>query len=100
MDITDGRAFDWNRFMANTMEHHEIAAMDLEKVFALREEHAGPTKLAFCTKGTGWSVMAPTQKEYRNTRQPALRHVAADWRTEPLFNSYKFLQGTSWMRIG
>ena len=54
VDITDGHAFDWKRFVANTMEHLEIAAMELEKVFALRTADSGSPKLALCTTGTRW----------------------------------------------
>jgi hypothetical protein len=63
VDITDAQAFDWKRFLANTMEHREIAALDLEKVFALREADSGPPQLAFCTTtGTRWKMLDPTEK--------------------------------------
>ena len=65
VDITDGHAFDWKRFVANTMEHLEIAAMELEKVFALRTAYSGSPKLALCTTGTRWKMLDPTQK-YKN----------------------------------
>ena len=76
VDITDGHAFDWKRFLANTMEHLEIAAMELKKVFALRTADSGSPKLALCTTGTRWKMMDPTQTKYKNTRLPGLaRHV-------------------------
>ena len=70
VDITDGYAFDWKRFLANTMEHLEISAMDLEKVFALRTADSGSPKLALCTTGTTWEMLDPTQK---NTKIHASR---------------------------
>ena len=85
VDITDGHAFDWKRFVANTMEHLEIAAMDLEKVFAVRTIRSGSPKLAFCTTATTWKMLDPTQKHYKNTRLPSLPAHVSDWRTEPLF---------------
>ena len=85
VDITDGVAFDWKRFFANTMENLEIAAMDLEKVFALRTADSEDPKLAVCTTGTTWKMMEPTQANYKNTRNPGLRAMSSDWRTEPLF---------------
>ncbi len=98
VDITDGHAFDWKRFIANTMEHFEIAAMELEKVFALRTADSGPPQLALCTTGTTWKVMDPTQKNYKNTRLPGLRDMSSNWRTEPLLLQPRTLD-TNWMRM-
>ena len=99
VDITDGHAFDWNRFLANTMEHLEIAAMELEKVFALRTEDSGSPKLAFCTTtGTRWKVMDPTDKVYKNTRNPALQDMSSNWRTMPLFLQAQTVS-ENWMRM-
>ncbi len=98
VDITDGHAFDWKRFIANTMEHFEIAAMELEKVFALRTADSGPPQLALCTTGTRWKVMDPTQKNYKNTRLPGLRDMSSNWRTEPLLLQPRTLD-TNWMRM-
>ena len=98
VDITDGHAFDWKRFVANTMEHLEIAAMELEKVFALRTEDSGPPQLAFCTTGTTWKVMDPSQATYNNTRLPVLRDMATNWRRDPLFLRAQTHE-TNWMRI-
>jgi hypothetical protein len=103
VDITDGHGFDWKRFVANT-EHLEIAAMKLEKVFALRThywddmEDFGSPKLAFCTTGPTWKILDPTQASYKNTRLPGLRCMAADWRLEPLFLQAQ-TQGRNWMRM-
>ena len=86
VDITDAQAFDWKRFLANTVEHREIAALDLEKVFALREADSGLPQLAFCTTtGTRWTILDPTEKAYKNTRKLALLDISSDWRTMPLF---------------
>ena len=98
VDITDGHAFDWKRSIANAMEHLEITAMELEKVFALRTADSGPPQLAFCTTGTGWKVMDPTQKNYKNTRLPCLRDMSSNWRTEPLLLQPKTLD-RNWMRM-
>jgi hypothetical protein len=98
VDITDGHAFDWKRFLTNTMENPEIAAMELEKVFALRTTDSGPPQLAFCTTGTRWKVMDPTQKTYKHTRNPALRNMSSNWRTAPLFLQAQTL-GENWMRM-
>ena len=97
--ITDGHAFDWKRFLANTMEHPEIAALELEKVFAWREADRGSPKLAFCTiTGTRWKMLDPTQKTYKNTRLPALQDMSSNWRTIPLFLQAQTL-GENWMRM-
>ena len=98
VDITDGHAFDWKRFIANTMEHFEIAAMELENVFALRTADSGPPQLALCTTGTTWKVMDPSQKNYKNTRLPGLRDMSSNWRTEPLLLQPRTLD-TNWMRM-
>ena len=98
VDITDGHAFDWKRFLANTMEHLEIAAMELEKVFAVRTADSGSPKLALCTTGTRWKMLDPTQKNYKNTRLPGLRDMSSNWRTEPLFLQPQTL-GRNWMRM-
>ena len=97
VDITDGHAFDWKRFFANTMERFEIEAMELEKVFALRRVDSEPPELALCTTGTSWKVMEPTQKNYKNTRRPALRDMSSNWRTEPLLLQAGTLD-RNWMR--
>ena len=97
VDITDGHAFDWKRFLANTMEHLEIAAMELEKVFALRTADSGSPELALCTTGTRWKMMNPTQKNYKNTRLPGLRDMSSNWRTEQVFLQPQTL-GRNWMR--
>ena len=98
VDITDGHTFDWQRFIANTMEHLEIAAMELEKVFALRTADSGSPKLAFCTTGTRWKMLDPTQKVYKNTRLPGLRDMPSNWRMDPLFLQAQTL-GRNWMRM-
>jgi len=98
VDITDGHAFDWKRFVANTMEHLEIAAMELEKVFALRTADSGSPKLALCTTGTRWKMLDPTQSNYKNTRLPGLRDMSSNWRSEPLFLQPQTLD-RNWMRM-
>jgi hypothetical protein len=98
VDITDGHGFDWKRFVANTMENLEIAAMGLEKVFALRTAVSGSPKLAFCTTGTTWKILDPTQASYKNTRLPGLRGMPSDWRLEPLFLQPQ-TPGRNWMRM-
>ena len=86
VDITDGHGFDWKRFVANTMDHLEIATMGLEKIFALRTAVSGSPKLAFCTTGTTWKILDPTGLgRYKNTRLPVLQGMSSDWRLEPLF---------------
>ena len=99
VDITDGHAFDWKRFLANTMEHLEIAALELEKVFALREADRGSPQLAFCTiTGTRWKMLDPTQKTYKHTRLPALQDMSSNWRTKTFFLQAQTL-GENWMRM-
>ena len=98
VDITDGHAFDWKRFVANTMENLEIAAMQLEKVFALRTETFGSPKLAFCTTCTTWKMLDPTQTHYKNTRLPGLQDMWSNWRENELFLQARTL-GTNWMRM-
>ena len=61
VDITAGHAFEWRRFIQNTMEHRQIFAMSLDKVFALRTEEDGPVMLAFCTTETHWTLFKLTQ---------------------------------------
>ena len=85
VDITDGIAFDWKRFFANTMENLEIAAMDLEKVFVLRTADSGSPQLAVCTTGTSWKILDPNQSNYKKSRLPGLHNMSSDWRMEPLF---------------
>ena len=98
VDITDGHAFAWKRFLANTMEHLQIGAMELEKVFALRTADSGSPKLAFCTNCTIWTMMDPRQKTYKPTRLPGLRDMSSNWRTEPLFLEARTFR-TNWMRM-
>ena len=98
VDITDGHAFDWKRFVQNTMEHHEIAALELEKVFALRETYRGSPNLAFCQNGARWKMLDPTQKTYTNTRRPALQDMSSNWRTKPFFRQAQTL-GENCMRM-
>ena len=97
VDITDGHAFDWRRFIVNTMESLEIQAMELDKVFALRRVASGSPELALCTTGASWKVMEPTQKNYKDTRRPALRVMSSNWRTEPLLLQAGTLD-RNWMR--
>ena len=98
VDITDGHAFDWKRFVANTMENLQIAAMQLEKVFALRTETFGYPKLAFCTTCTTWKMLDPTQTHYKNTRLPGLQDMWSNWRENELFLQARTL-GTNWLRM-
>ena len=98
VDITDGVAFDCKRFFANTMENLEIAAMDLEKVFALRTADSGSPKLALCTTSTTWKMLNPTKAIHKNTRLPGLQDMSSNWRTEPLF-LYPQTLGRNWMRM-
>ena len=54
------------------MEHLEISAMDLEKVFALRTADSGSPKLALCTTGTTWEMLDPTQNIQKSYTPPGL----------------------------
>ena len=72
VDITDGHAFDWRRFLRNDMGHPQIAAMELAKVFALRTADSGSPQLALCTTGTTWKTMDPTQKNIHRYTPPGL----------------------------
>ena len=106
VDITDGNGFDWRRFVQNTMEHLEITAMELEKVFALRRADSGSPQLAFCTTGTTWKIMDPTQKVYKNTRLPGLQDISSNmqgmssnWRTDQRFLQATTTLGRNWMRM-
>ena len=96
--LLNQHGFDWRRFVQNTMEHLEIAAFELEKVFALRTADSGSPKLAFCTTRTGWKILNPTQTSYKNTRLPGLQEMSSDWRTEPLFLQAQTLS-RDWMRM-
>ena len=98
VDITDAQAFDWKRFLTNTMEHREVAAMQLERVFAVRTADSGPVSLAFCTSGPEWTTLDPNQKTYTNTRLPDLHETAGDWRTNPLFLAPRTAD-RNWMRM-
>ena len=98
VDITDGHAFDWRRFLRNDMGHPQIAAMELAKVFALRTADSGSPQLALCTTGTTWKTMDPTQKKYTGTRRPGLQPQHSNWRTEPLFLQPQTL-AQNWMRL-
>ena len=99
VDITDGHAFDWRRFIDNSMEQRQIDAMDIEKVFALKSsEDFESHKIAFCTRGTSWTLMDPTQKNYKNTRHPALEEMDGDWRAERVFVHAKTVD-KNWMRV-
>ena len=95
VDITDAHAFDWQRFLANTMEHRQITALVIEKVFALREAESGPPQLAFCTT-TRVLMLDPTEKTYRDTRKTALRDMSSNWRTMPVFLQAKTVD-ENWM---
>lgn len=107
VDITDGNGFDWRRFVQNTMEHLEINAMELEKVFAVRRADSGSPQLAFCTTGTTWKMMEPAEKVYKNTRLPGLQDISSNmqgmssnWRTDPLFlQATTSTLGRNWMRM-
>ena len=99
VDITDGHAFDWRRFIDNSMEQRQIDAMDIERVFALKSsEDFESHKIAFCTRGTSWTLMDPTQKNYKNTRHPALEEMDGDWRAERVFVHAKTVD-KNWMRV-
>ena len=106
VDITDGNGFDWRGFVQNTMEHLEIKVMELEKVFALRRANFGSPQLAFCTPGTTWKMMDPTQNVYKNTRLPGLQDISSNMqgmssnlRTDPLFLQATTMLGRNWMRM-
>ena len=98
VDITDCHAFDWKRFFANTMENREIAKMELEKVFALRDAENASPKLAVCTTGTRWKMMNPTQAHYKDSRKQGLRDMPSNWRMEPLFMQPKTAP-RNWLRM-
>ena len=85
VDITAEEAFQWKRFVQNTMEHRQIFAMPLQTVFALRTEQDGPVMLAFCTHGPNWTLLKVTQEYYKDTHRPALDEQEGDWRAEHLF---------------
>ena len=72
-------------FIANTMEHLQIAALELEKVLAVRTAVSQSPVLALCTTGTKWFQFNPTQGHYKNTRNPPLEEMPLDWRLQPLF---------------
>ena len=72
IDITDGIAFDWRRFVANTMERLQIMAMDIEKVFAVRTKRSGSPQFAFCTTATTCKMLDPTPRTLQKHPPPKL----------------------------
>jgi hypothetical protein len=98
VDITDEVGFAWRRFFANTMENLQIAAMDIDKVFALRTADSGSPKLAVCTTGTDWKVLDPNQAVYKNARRPGLQDMFSNWREDPLL-SHPQVVPANWMRM-
>ena len=67
------------------MHHHEINAMQPEKVFAFKTDDSAYPKLAFCARGGEWKVLEPSDKAYKETRHPVLQTMADDWHTLPIF---------------
>ena len=99
VDITDEVGFEWRRFVTNSVQAHEIWAMNLEKVFAYRTQESIHPKLAFCSTGTLWKVMEPSDKAYGESRRPVLQPMATlDWRALDIFANARFVE-ESWMRV-
>ena len=99
VDITDEVGFEWRRFVSNSVQAHEVWAMELEKVFAYRTQESIHPKLAFCSTGTLWKVMEPSDKAYGESRRPVLQPMATlDWRGVDIFANARFVE-ESWMRV-
>ena len=77
VDITDGEAFHWRRYVANTMECKEISRMDLEMVFALRTADSTDQMLALVLSDSDASQLAAQQGRMKR------KDAAATWAPSP-----------------
>ncbi len=86
IDITNGTAFEWLRWLASLAGAREVFQDSVHKVFAVRWEQDGAPEAVFCYGNGTYCTLAPHVAHYRGAKnQTRFRWYAnGNWATEPL----------------
>ena len=89
VDITDGRAVDWLRWVAHIEGARNVIRDGVCRVYAVRWEGHGAPEAVFCYRNNTYSTLVPRTARYtgasKTTRFELYRD--ADWTTEALLSA-------------
>ena len=94
MNVTDGIAFPWKRFLRNTVPNKEIMAGGISAVYAVHKPHdsEGP-QLFFCHPNSSY-----TRVIFRDAKTQVVHSSAGKWEDLPDLQNAAYCD-TSWMII-
>jgi hypothetical protein len=100
VNVTDGIAFSWKRFLRNTVKNKEIIAEGVSAVYAVRAVDGDVPKLLFCHPDSSYtSVWFQHQNLYHTSLGTYVEHTKEGrWQDLPILqNAVYFDKG--WMNI-
>ena len=100
VDITDGAAFDWIRWLAQLTCARDVIGGGVRRVYAVRWLSHQDPEAVFCYGDNTYCTLLPSQARYksahRKTRLTMYRH--ANWTTEQLLHDAPAAT-TSWILV-
>ena len=94
VNITDGRAFPWTRFLQNTVSCKEYVGPGLERVYAIRSPGTTAPALLLCrADGSYVELRFQNGKTVKTVQGPRVQ-----WRMLPILTDAKYIS-VPWMEV-
>ena len=89
VDITDGSAFDWIRWVAQIEGARDVIRDGVHRVYVVRWEPHGAPEAVFCYGNNTCSTLVPRNARYTGSRSETrfVIYREANWVTEPLLSA-------------
>lgn len=98
VDITDGSAFDWLRWVAHIEGARDVIRNGVHRVYAVRWNPHWAPEAVFCYGNNTYSTLVPRKSRYTGSWSHAriVTHRNANWVTEPLLSAAP-VAATPWL---
>ena len=94
VDVRDGKAFAWQRWLENITEYRSVRRVDLERVLIVRRHPGDSYPSMLCCHNDDTSVSISPDHS-RERRLPVTR--GSGWKSDPLLSGAAAVHD-SWMR--
>jgi hypothetical protein len=100
VDISDGMAFDWRRWLLNLSQGHDLVGTGVVRVFACRWHKIDPPLIAVCRIDGTYATLNPHRQTYSTREGRDSRFVQEadqEWQRVPMFQAAAGIDQT-WMQ--
>ena len=97
VDITDGVAFDWRRWIGNLSEGRDLVGSGVVRVFACRWGDTDSPIIAVCRTDGTYATLNPQCQNYPTTQRIHSHTVYPSWQTVRMFQTAATVDD-SWMQ--